>query len=98
MKDGQKRMHSYDVLPDINPEMCCKKDQGTDVNEHAGSSVPFRAKVSLLLLVFINLINYMDRLTIAGEIHPMPYFEIIFSSFISQISVVYEDETKPRVF
>lgn len=36
-------------------------------NDRDVMAVSCRAKISLLLLVFINLINYMDRLTIAGE-------------------------------
>ena len=41
----------------------------TDNGQNADNNVPvsFREIISLLLLVFINLINYMDRLTIAGK-------------------------------
>ena len=39
-----------------------------DAESEQDVAVSWRAKFSLALLVFINLINYMDRLTIAGKI------------------------------
>ena len=38
------------------------------------TKVPFRSKVSLLLLIAINLLNYMDRYTISSKFEPLITF------------------------
>ena len=40
-----------------------------EVNQPATNEISSRAIVTLIVLVFINLLNYMDRYTIAGSLH-----------------------------
>lgn len=44
-----------------DPEEICEQ------NEKTLKDVKFREWVAVLILCFVNLINYMDRFTIAGE-------------------------------
>lgn len=44
-----------------------ESEEGCDQNEKTLKDVKFREWVAVFVLCFVNLINYMDRFTIAGK-------------------------------
>ena len=53
---------------DLAVDVCRPYTSGSSTEEtQQADRVSFRSKISLMLLVFINLLNYMDRFTISGE-------------------------------
>ena len=53
---------------DLVVDVCRPYSSGSSTEEtQQDDKVSFRSRISLMLLVFINLLNYMDRFTISGE-------------------------------
>lgn len=64
----------------------------SDQKEKTLKDLKFREWVAVLILCFVNLINYMDRFTIAGELKSLLYYinflqTYIRSYFLSKILV-----------
>lgn len=83
MADPYQHLHEQ-YEDDLAVDVCRPYSSGsTEETQQDDKKVSFRAKISLMLLVFINLLNYMDRFTISGETDSFPYQNYPFSSLPS---------------
>lgn len=74
LKDKSETGQSDSVLEDeemLNPANAESQDEESEVNVKTEPEVTKRSILTLIILVLINLLNYMDRYTIAGMIYPM---------------------------
>lgn len=72
-KNSKKVIEKFKMDPQIRQnnsqqDLVADSEDVSDQNEKSFKDLKFREWTAVFILCFVNLINYMDRFTIAGEL------------------------------